>query len=392
MTVTTGATSGDVVSAIEATVVPGVRVAVGDGAGAPLALWDAVSRRAAEVGGVEQLVGWTLSVPPAPPWTSFARTKALLGGYGIRDALRTGEASYVPVRYGTLPALLAGAMRPDVVLVAAVEHRGSWWFASEVAWMPAALHAATGILVEIVDGLPRASAVEVPRERVLAVVRSTRRARDLPARPPAAIVARLAARVAALVPRGAAVQVPPGVLGDAILNSLDRRVRIWSGVLGGGVAALGARRLLDGEPVGTYLAGGADLYSWADGRALLHPIETTHAPARLAGIGLHAVSTALEVDRTGQVNVERTSSGATVGGVGGQPDFAAAAAHDPEGLSIVAVPTRAHGRSTLVEPLSAPVSTARSEVEMVVTEYGTADLRGRTDAERAVALERVWEP
>jgi acyl-CoA hydrolase len=58
---------------------------------------------------------------------------------------------------------------------------------------------------------------------------------------------------------------------------------------------------------------------------------------------------------------------------------------------VVALPTRRGGRRTLVERLSAPTSTARSDVDVVVTEHGSADLRGLTDAERTAALRELWD-
>jgi acyl-CoA hydrolase len=77
--------------------------------------------------------------------------------------------------------------------------------------------------------------------------------------------------------------------------------------------------------------------------------------------------------------------------MGGHPDYAAAAARSVGGLSIVAVPTTHHGRSTLVTQLSRPVSTPAHDVDIVVTERGVADLRGLSRPERYKALTRLWE-
>jgi acyl-CoA hydrolase len=87
--------------------------------------------------------------------------------------------------------------------------------------------------------------------------------------------------------------------------------------------------------------------------------------------------------------VEGTAT-ATVGGVGGHPDYAAAATRSVGGLSIIAVPSAHKGRPVLVPNLSRPVSTPAHDVEIVVTERGLADLRGLTRRERRKALADLW--
>jgi acetyl-CoA hydrolase len=105
-----------------------------------------------------------------------------------------------------------------------------------------------------------------------------------------------------------------------------------------------------------------------------------------------AVNSAVEVDLTGQVNAEQ-AGGAIVGGIGGQADFARAASRSPGGCSIIALPaTATGGASRIVARLSGPVTTPRADVDVVVTEHGAADLRGRTLAERRLRLIAVAAP
>ena len=94
-----------------------------------------------------------------------------------------------------------------------------------------------------------------------------------------------------------------------------------------------------------------------------------------------AVNTAIEIDAVGQVNVEGVGE-KVVGGIGGHPDYCAAAAMSRRGLSIIAVPSTLGGRSPLVDQLSRPVSTPAYDVEVIVTESGHADLRGADWAQR----------
>jgi acyl-CoA hydrolase len=149
--------------------------------------------------------------------------------------------------------------------------------------------------------------------------------------------------------------------------------------------------MLAGEPLSAYAIGDESLFDWVDGRAVLDRAEVTHHPGRLSGEPpLIALNTALEIDLDGQVNVE-SFRGSAVAGIGGQPDYMAAAAVSRGGLSILAIPTSHGGRSTLVEQLSGPVSTASHDIELIVTDTGLADLRGKTRSERRQAIAELWE-
>src|SRR5439155_17643782 len=96
-----------------------------------------------------------------------------------------------------------------------------------------------------------------------------------------------------------------------------------------------------------------------------------------------AINSAVEADLTGQVNGE-VAHGRYVGAVGGALDFIRAANQSPGGLSITALPA-----ARIVERLSGPVSVPRSEAGVIVTEHGTADLRGCTLAERERRLRKI---
>jgi acyl-CoA hydrolase len=105
-----------------------------------------------------------------------------------------------------------------------------------------------------------------------------------------------------------------------------------------------------------------------------------------------AINAAAQVDLTGQVNAERI--GATIiGGIGGQADFARAAARSAGGASIIALPAlAADGTSRIVAHLAGPVTTSRADVDLIVTEYGVADLRGASERERAHRIMAIAAP
>lgn len=370
---------------------PGMRVAVGDGLGAPLTATAELSAAAAAASRVSLLVGWVPRPDPGLDLGSFSDVRALMSGWGLRRPIDDGRVHAVATRLSAIPALVRGPLRPDLLLATVVPVAGGFSLGTEVSWLRTAVDAGATVAAVVASHWPRCDAGPLlPSGQVVVVGECDGTPPPLDFTPPAAEHGVIAKLVVSLIPAGSRLQVGPGPLGTAVLAAVDVPVRVDSGLLPDGVVDLDARGLLVGDPVGTYLAGGDRLFRWADGRRILHGIEFTHDPSRLSGDPpLIAVNTALEVDRHGQVNVEGTARSA-VGGIGGHPDYAAAACRSAGGLSIVAIPSRHQGVSTLVGALSRPVSTPAHDVDVLVTEKGAADLRGLDRAERTAAIEHLW--
>jgi len=158
-----------------------------------------------------------------------------------------------------------------------------------------------------------------------------------------------------------------------------------------------ARKPIDtGVSVNGALIGTRRLYDFAHrNRAIrMCGAEYTHSAAVHAQIPqMITINSALEVDLTGQVNAEQ-SGAAYFGGTGGQVDYVRAGSRSPGGRSIIALPATAKGGtlSRIVSVLSGPVTTARSEVDVIVTEFGAAELRGQTLVERTRRLIAIAHP
>jgi acyl-CoA hydrolase len=158
----------------------------------------------------------------------------------------------------------------------------------------------------------------------------------------------------------------------------------------------GSRKEIDrGIAVGGELIGTAELYRFADHNPQLRLQRSARVldPAVLGSFDrLVSVNSALQVDLTGQVNAEIMGA-VHVGAVGGSVDFVRAAARARHGRSIIALPSTARGLSRIVPRLDAGVvTTARCEVDTVVTEFGRAELRGLPVGERARALTAIAHP
>lgn len=370
---------------------PGMTVAVGDGLGAPLGVLGQLAAAAARHGDVRLILGWMPRPLPALDLGAFADVRTFMPGWGLRAASDAGLISFSPVRLSAVPALMHGPWRAGLLVATLVRAGGGFAFGSEVSWQRAAISAGTPVAAVISRRAPHADAGEpLAADQVVVLGESDEPPGQIAPPVPGQVHAAIAARIAALIPPGARIQVGPSPVATALLSQLRVPVAIDSGQLPDAVADLDGRGLLTGQPVATYLAGGSRLHAWADGRPVLHPVEHTHDIGRLSAEPLFAVNTAVEIDLDGQVNVEGTAASA-LGGIGGHPDYAAAAARSTGGLSIIAVPSSHGGRPTLVSRLSRPVSTPSQDIEVVVTEYGAADLRGLSRPQRRAALARLWD-
>jgi acyl-CoA hydrolase len=369
----------------------GGRVAFGDGAGAPVELWDEVRRLVVEREDSRLLLGWWFAAPPVVGDLPPARSRAMISGFGMRRPIDAGQVGFVPVRYGSVPAVLRTTLRPDVLVAAVTAVPGGFAFTTESSWMRAAIAAGAQVAAVVRADAPCCDVEQpLPADQVVVLAESRARPDTLPAATPTDAQRQVAEQVAALVPEGARVQVGPGGLGGAVYAALRVPVRVDTGLVTDPVVDLDRRGLLLGKPIAPYVAGTELLYDWAPGRVEMSGVEVTHDPARLShGLPLYAVNTGIEIDLDGQVNAE-VAGGSWAGGVGGQPDYAAAAAGSPTGLSIFALTSANAGRPTLVRALTGPVTTPSHDVDVVVTDRGTADLRGLSRPERRAALARLW--
>ena len=394
---TAGLTAADFTAALRAVLRPGMTVALGDGVGALRCLDDggsagaALSAAAGEVGSVRLVLGWLPAPIDGLDADAFADVVALMPGWGVREVVRSPKARFLPTRLAAIPALLADVLRPDVLLTRVVRRNGSLQFGTEVSWQRAVIGSGAKTLAVVDTSAPAADAgpaLDRSNVEVLGTVGSG--PARAPERDPEPIHDALADAVLQLLPEGARIQYGPGQLGTALLRRAQVPLHIDTGLLTDAVVDLDRRGLLAGTPSATYLLGSDSLYDWADGRPILRGLDYTHDLTRLSrGAPLVAVNTAIEIDQYGQINVEGVGD-KVIGGIGGHPDYCAAARMSSSGLSIIAVPTRVNGRSPLVEQLSRPASTPAHDVDVIVTESGHVDLRAADWTQRCALITELF--
>ena len=376
---------------------PGMTVALGDGVGALHCLDDggsvgaAVSAAAGQVGSVRLVLGWLPAPIDGLDADAFADVVALMPGWGVREVLRCPKARFLPTRLAAVPALLTDVLRPDLLLTRLARRDGVLQFSTEVSWQRAVMNSGTRTFAVVDTSAPAADAEPALDPSGIEVLgtASTGPAR-IPQRDPEPIHDTLADAVLRLLPDGARIQYGPGQLGTALLRRAKVPLGIDTGLLTDAVVDLDRRGLLAGTPSATYLLGSESLYDWADGHPVLHGLDYTHDLTRLShGQPLVAVNTAIEIDQYGQVNVEGVRD-KVIGGIGGHPDYCAAARMSGGGLSIIAVPSRVNGRSPLVEQLSRPASTPAHDIDLIVTESGHVDLRAADWPQRRALIAELF--
>ena len=379
----------------------------GQGGAEPEPLVNALLDQVGEIGPVRAFCGltWNERLSTNLP---EALTVLSYGGLGeLRRLSRQGQLEVVPCHYSALPRMFAAGQLPcdvGLVQVSPPDADGLVSLGIGVEYAADALRHTRTLIAEINHRMPATvGAPRLPLSAFAASVETDRPLREAPARAPDAVERAIAGHVAGLVEDGDTVQIGVGSLPGAVLESLSGHTDLGmhTGMITDGVLRLieqgvltGNKKEIDRGLVITGAAlGSADLYDrLAQFPVEFRPASYTHAPAVLSSLGsLVSINSAIEVDLLGQVGAE-LRRGVHIGAVGGQVDFSRAASLTGS-RSIIALRAESGGESTIVGRLRGrAVTTARVDVDVVVTEHGVAHLAGATVAERARRLIEVAAP
>jgi acyl-CoA hydrolase len=337
-----------------------------------------------------------------------ALTVLSYGGLGeLRRLSRHGLLDVVPCHYSALPRMFERGLLPSdagLMQVSPPDAGGLVSLGIGVEYVADALRHTRTLIAEVNHRMPRTKGCDgLPLSAFAAVVETDRPLREAPVREPEAVDRAIAEHVAGLIEDGDTLQLGVGALPSAVLDSLAGHTDLGfhSGMVTDGVMALvekgvvtGARKEIDQGVVVTGAAlGSASLYDRLHEFPVeFRPASYTHAPSVLSQLrSLVSINSAIEVDLLGQVGAE-LRRGVHIGAVGGQVDFSRAASLTGA-RSIIALRSETAGESTISPGLrGGVVTTARVDVDAVVTEHGVALLTGCTVAERARRLIAVAAP
>jgi acyl-CoA hydrolase/RimJ/RimL family protein N-acetyltransferase len=396
------------------TIQPGRRVLIGSGAAEPVSLVEALVSHGDHLADNEIVHLLTLGPAPyvRPELQNRFRHVAFFIGPNVRDAIFEGRADYLPVFLSEIPELIRSRrVRIDVALVqvSPPDSHGYVSLGVSVDVVRAAVDTADLILAEVNAQMPRTlgdSFLHVNRiDRLIPIDTPLLEQRR---EPPDEIATEIGQQVARLVPDGATLQTGIGQIPDAVLAALmgRRDLGVHTEMLSDGIMALaeagvitGRRKTrFTGKMVSSFVMGSRDLYRWVHDHPgiEMRPSEYTNDPGIIRQNDLMvSINSALAVDLTGQVAAD-TVGGRFYSGIGGQVDFIRGAARSRGGKAIIALRSTAQdGRVSRICAMletGAGVVTSRGDVRYVVTEYGIAELWGRSVRERAMALTAIAHP
>ncbi|MFE9322352.1 acetyl-CoA hydrolase/transferase family protein [Nocardia sp. NPDC052278] len=383
---------------------PGDFVVWGQSCAEPATLTEGLLEQRAALGGITCFIGIPALATVKTEHADHIRFVSYCGTGSNRALAAAGVLEIYPGPYSTLPEFVS---RADVVLVqcAPPDARGRYSLGLADDYLTAAIDSARIVVVEVNDQVPATAGTRhLTDSDIDIVVRTSRPVAESPAAPPTPEMSAIGAHVGSIVPDGATLQFGIGSVPEAVLASLGVRndLGIHSGILSDAAVELidkgvvtNAHKTTDrGVSVAAVLIGTRRLFDHVhrNPTVSLRPIAYTHDPERLATQHRFvAINSAIEVDLTGQVNAE-VAGGRYVGAVGGGGEFLRAAARSDGGLPIIALPATVGTRSRIVDRLSGPVTIARSDVGVVVTEFGIADLRGLPLSERRERMIAIAHP
>jgi acetyl-CoA hydrolase len=401
--------------AIEA-VKSGDRIFLTGNCSVPQKLLGALVARAPELENVELCHALTIGSSDyvAPEMEDHLRANSLFIGPNVRKAVQEGRADFTPVLLSEFTLLFKEGVLPlDVAFVnlSPPDEHGFCSYGIETGLTKTPAESAKIIIAEVNQNMPRClgdSFIHV--SRLDYIVSADYPLMELPMTEGGLsdVHIKIGEHIADLIPDGATMQLGIGAIPDAVLNFMgDKRdlgvhTELFSDsvidLVEAGVLTNARKTLHPGKILAGFMIGTHRLYEWAHDNPLieLHRSEYVNDPFVIAQNERQvAINSAIEVDLTGQVCADSIGP-KLYSGVGGQLDFIYGASRSKGGLPIIALPaTVKGGEMSRIAPMlkqGAGVVTTRNHVHYVVTEYGVADLYGKTIRQRAQALIGISAP
>lgn len=388
---------------------PGDRIVMGQACGEPTTLVEALIAQGRNIGDLSAFIATSFSGLFTPEATESFRVSSMGAIGALRALTKEHKLGVIPCHVSQVgPLIEAGLIPCDVafVQVSPADENGNHSFGLISDYVQSAVARARVVIAEVNDQVPFTHGELIPASKIDCAVHVSRPPVEVAPAKIGETDQAIARHAAGYIGDGSVLQTGVGAVPDAMLRLLhDRKdLGVHSGMLGDGLVELveagvitNARKAIDtGVSINGALIGTRRLYEFAHHNPQIRMCSTayTHDAAVLAQLErLVTINSAVEVDLTGQVNAEQSGS-RYIGGTGGQVDFVRAGARSPGGRAIIALPATAKDGSVsrITSALSGPVTTARTDVDIIVTEFGAAELKGQTLAERTRRLIAIAHP
>lgn len=357
----------------------------------------------------------------APELDGHLRVNTLFIGHNVRRAVNEGRADFTPVLLSEFTLLFKNRILPlDVCLVhlSPPDEHGFCSYGIENGLTKSPAESSTIIIAEVNEQMPRTlgdAFIHVSRLNYIIPADYPLNEIAFAEEGDPQVTERIAAHIADLIPDGATMQMGIGAIPDGVLKHLfsKKDLGVYTELFSDGVIDLveagvltNARKTFHtGKITAGFIIGTKRLYDWVDDNPLieLHPTEYINDPFNIArNDRMVAINSAIEVDLTGQVCADSIGP-KLYSGVGGQLDFIYGASRSKEGVPIIALPSTttikgSDGSPTVISRIvgmlkpGAGVVTSRNHIHYIITEYGIADLYGKSIRQRTRALINIAHP
>ncbi|MEN3931380.1 acetyl-CoA hydrolase/transferase C-terminal domain-containing protein [Microvirga sp. W0021] len=334
-----------------------------------------------------------------------------LGGPS-RPIIQEGFGDYIPHYFGELPDLIRRKyIKTDVVfsLASPMDEHGYFSLSIGTDYTLDAAKNARAVVLEVNPNVPYAFGNnQIHISQVAAVVENDDPLIEVGLPEIGPIQKEIGKLIADMIPDGATLQIGYGSIPDAVVMQLNQKndLGIHTEMVGDGILSMiesgvvnnKNKNYLPGKMVATFALGSNKLFKYMhrNPQIEMHPVDFTNDPY-LAGLNdnLIAINSTMQIDFVGQCGSE-SQGFKPYSGTGGQSDFMRAANRSKGGKGIICMPSTAKNDTiSRIAPVLSPgthVTTSKNDINYVVTEYGVAQLRGKSAHERTRELIAIAHP
>ena len=347
-----------------------------------------------------------------PETVDHVRHVAFFFGAASRAGGIAGWTDFIPSYFSEMPSLIErGQMAADVVMAMASPMDSDGYFSLSLGadYTMAAIKKARAVVLEVNPNVPYALGnCHVHISQVTALVESSDPILEVGLPKIGPVQEAIGKYVADMIDDGSTLQIGYGGIPDAVVMQLTSKhdLGIHTEMIGDGILTLiesGAvtnrkKNYLPGKTIATFALGSQKLYRYMDRNPALemHPVDFTNDPYLASqNDNLVTINATLQIDLLGQCGSESLGH-LPYSGTGGQSDFVRAANRSRGGKSFIVLPSTAKDDSiSRIVPMLSPgthVSTSKNDINYVVSEYGVAQLRGKSAKQRAAELIAIAHP
>jgi len=389
------------------------RVVTGHAAGEPTVVVDAMVENYLQYSNVEivHMVAMGNCGYTRPEMKGHLRHTALFVGAGTREAVNDGRADFAPVFFYQVPKLFKTVLPVDVAIiqVSKPDENGNCSFGVSCDFTKPAADLAKLVIAQVNDQMPMTYGDNfININDIDYIVEVSKPIIELTPPSIGEVEKAIGEHCASLIEDGSTLQLGIGAIPDAVLLFLKdkKNLGIHSEMFSDGIVDLynsGAidnskKTLHPGKMIVTFLMGSKKLYDFVNNNPVveLYPVNYVNDPLTIMkNSKMVSINSALQVDLMGQVCAEAIGL-KQFSGVGGQVDYIRGVSMSDDGKAIIAMPsTAAKGKLSRIVPFldhGSCVTTSRNDVEYIVTEYGIANLRGKSLKQRAKELINIAHP